>query len=57
MTASLRRASLEGVGYEDYFQAGKSVSGIDAIESAEDVVRRFAEAVRASEATSAAARR
>lgn len=43
----LRRASLEGVGYRDYFQAGRSVSGIDAIESAETIVRRFAEAARA----------
>jgi len=42
----LRRASLEGIGYRDYFQAGKSVSGIEAVEPAGQVVRRFAEAVR-----------
>lgn len=48
----LRRASLEGVGYKDYFQAGKSVSGIDAIESTEAIVRRFADAVRATEPAS-----
>jgi nitronate monooxygenase len=40
----LRRASLEGIGYRDYFQAGKSVSGIHAVESAEAIVKRFAAA-------------
>ena len=48
----LKRASREGAGYKDYFQAGKSVSGIDAIEPAGDVVRRFAAAARAAEAHS-----
>ncbi len=38
----LKRASLRGISYKDYFQAGKSVSGVDAIEPAGDVVRRFA---------------
>lgn len=42
----LKRASLKGATYKDYFQAGKSVSGIDAVEPAGDVVRRFAEAAR-----------
>lgn len=46
----LRKASLQGVSYKDFFQAGKSVGGIDAIEPAGDVVRRFA-------AEAAAARR
>lgn len=40
----LKRASLKGISYKDFFQAGKSVSGIDAIEPAADVVRRFAAA-------------
>ncbi|KAB2896735.1 MAG: nitronate monooxygenase [Kofleriaceae bacterium] len=43
----LRKASLQGVSYKDFFQAGKSVGGIDAIEPAGDVVRRFAAAARA----------
>jgi nitronate monooxygenase len=45
----LKRASLQGTSYRDYFQAGKSVSGIDGIEPAGDIVRRFAEAMRRAE--------
>lgn len=37
----LRRASLEGLSYKDYFQAGKSVEGIHEIEPAGEIVRRF----------------
>lgn len=37
----LRRASREGAGYRDYWQAGKSVHGIDRIEPAGEVVRRL----------------
>ncbi len=44
----LRRASLAGSSYRDYFQAGRSVETISAIEPAGDVVRRFAEAARAA---------
>jgi nitronate monooxygenase len=40
----LRRASLQGVSYKDFFQAGKSVAGIHAIEPAGSIVRRFAAA-------------
>lgn len=40
----LKNASLQGMNYKDYFQAGRSVSGIHDIEPAGDVVRRFAEA-------------
>jgi nitronate monooxygenase len=40
----LKRASLQGISYRDYFQAGKSVGGIDAVEPAGEVVRRFASA-------------
>jgi nitronate monooxygenase len=43
----LKRASLEGMSYKDYFQAGKSVAGIDAVEPVGAVVRRFADAARA----------
>ncbi len=46
----LRRASLEGVGYKDFFQAGKSVGGIDRVEPAGDLVRRFAAAATAARA-------
>lgn len=42
----LRQASLAGGAYREYFQAGKSVDGIEKIEPAGDVVRRFAEAAR-----------
>jgi nitronate monooxygenase len=41
---SLKRSSLHGAGSDDYWQAGKSVDGIDRIEPAGDIVRRFAEA-------------
>ena len=40
----LKRASLQGISYKDYFQAGKSVAGIRRVEPAGDVVRRFAAA-------------
>lgn len=46
----LKRASLQGMNYKDYFQAGRSVSGIRAVEPAGEIVRRFAEAARAKEA-------
>jgi nitronate monooxygenase len=43
----LKQASLAGATYRDYFQAGRSVAGIESVEPAGDVVRRFAEAARA----------
>jgi nitronate monooxygenase len=43
----LKRSSLEThAGPQDYWQAGKSVAGIDSIEPAGDIVRRFAERAR-----------
>ena len=42
----LKKASLQGMDYKDFFQAGRSVSGIDKVESARDVVARFGEAAR-----------
>jgi nitronate monooxygenase len=42
----LKRASLDESGEKDYWQAGKSVAGIDRIEPAGEIVRRFAEAAR-----------
>ena len=40
----LKQASLHGGSSSDYWQAGKSVEGIDGIEPAGDIVRRFAAA-------------
>jgi nitronate monooxygenase len=40
----LRRANREGAGYKDYWQAGKSVHGIDKVEPAGEIVTRFMEA-------------
>jgi len=51
----LKRASLQGMTYKDYFQAGKSVGGIDAVEPAGDIVRRFAQAARDASAGAARA--
>lgn len=45
----LKQASLKGVSYKEFFQAGKSVGSIRSIESAKLIVRRFA--VAAQEAT------
>jgi nitronate monooxygenase len=45
---SLKRGSLEGTSSKDYWQAGKSVVGIDRIEPAGDIVARFAAAARAA---------
>ena len=44
----LKRAALDGRSSRDYWQAGKSVSGISAIEPAGAIVRRFADAARAA---------
>lgn len=41
----LRRASLQGMGYRDYFQAGQSVEGIHAVVPAGEVVASFRAAV------------
>jgi nitronate monooxygenase len=40
----LKRSSLDESGRTDYWQAGKSVAGIDRIEPAGDIVRRFRDA-------------
>jgi len=42
----LKRASLDSSGDNDYWQAGKSVAGIQAIEPAGEIIRRYAAAVR-----------
>ena len=49
----LRAASQQGGSYRDYWQAGKSVDGVERLEFASDVVARFAQAARdATAATS-----
>ncbi len=50
----LRSASLQGMQYKDYFQAGKSVSGIHEVLPAGEVVRRFAAAASAGDVRAAA---
>ena len=37
----LKRSSLRAFSYRDYLQAGKSVAGIERIEPAGEIVRRF----------------
>lgn len=44
----LKRASLQGMSYRDYFQAGKSVDGIDEVLPAGEVVERFRAALDGS---------
>ncbi|HSE28111.1 MAG TPA: nitronate monooxygenase [Gemmatimonadales bacterium] len=44
----LKRSSLDESGEKDYWQAGKSVAGIHAIEPAGEIVRRFAAALEAA---------
>lgn len=39
----LKRSSLRATAYKDYLQAGKSVAGIDEVEPAGEIVRRFRE--------------
>jgi nitronate monooxygenase len=41
----LKRASLRGSSYGQYFQAGRSVGGIESVEPAGEIVRRFARAL------------
>jgi nitronate monooxygenase len=50
----LKNASLEGTSYRDYFQAGRSVDGIDAVEPAGVIVERFAAALAQARAERAA---
>jgi nitronate monooxygenase len=44
----LKHASLKGLSYRDYWQAGKSVDGVHAIEPAGEIVRRFRDAAAVS---------
>ena len=49
----LKRSLQQGSGYKEFFQAGKSVDGIHAIEPAAVIVRRFAAAAELQTAKSA----
>jgi nitronate monooxygenase len=53
---SLKRGLLRDSPERDFWQAGKSVAGIHAIEPAGEIVRRFAEAARALDAPDARSR-
>lgn len=46
----LKRASLEGSGYKDYWQAGKSVEGIEAVESVAELMGRLSSGLSPSKA-------
>jgi len=46
----LRKASMQGMNYKDYFQAGESVDGVECVEPAGEIVRRYTEAASASSA-------
>lgn len=43
---SLRRSARKGLSTKDFWQAGKSVAGIDRIEPAAEIVKRFASAAK-----------
>ena len=49
----LKRASLDESGEHDYWQAGRSVEGIDAVEPVAAIVGRFREALRSAAVTGA----
>lgn len=51
----LKNASLKGTNYRDYFQAGRSVDGIDAVEPAGAIVERYAAALVEAQAAADAA--
>ncbi|MEN8802491.1 MAG: hypothetical protein ABF297_10985, partial [Thiogranum sp.] len=42
----LKHSSMQGSGYKDYFQAGKSVSGIQEIQSAAAIASDYAAALK-----------
>ncbi len=42
---SLRKGAKRGGGYNDYWQAGRSVAGIDSVQSVETIISEYAEAL------------
>jgi len=50
----LKRASTQGMNYKDFFQAGRSVDGVDGVRSAKDIIADFkAAALTSTEVSSA----
>ena len=47
----LKRSSVRAFSYRDYLQAGKSVAGIEKVESVGEIVRRFREAAEIDDGT------
>ena len=47
----LKRSSRRSFSYKDYLQAGKSVAGIEQVEPAGEIVRRFRDAALNAPAT------
>lgn len=45
---ALRKSAVKGYSTKDFYQAGKSVAGIDQIESAREIIARFAAAGKAA---------
>lgn len=45
---NMKRSNLKGLSTKDYYQAGKSVSGIESVLDAKQIVREFAEAFQGS---------
>jgi len=45
----LKRAAMQGPGYKDIFQAGKSVAGIESVQTVAELVTAFAGALSASD--------
>ena len=45
----LKRSSVRAFSYKDYLQAGKSVAGVEKVEPAGEIVRRFRAAAEGEE--------
>ncbi len=45
---SLKKSTLQGLSYKDFFQAGKSVEGVNSVESVKDIVAEFNKAYTAT---------
>lgn len=48
---ALKNASIKGMNYKDFWQAGKSVDGIQAVEPTGEIIRRFAAAAHSRAAS------
>lgn len=45
---TLKRASLQGMNYRDYFQAGKSVAGINSVKPVAEIIKDFSQAIEST---------